>query len=268
MTIRTILLFLAIVFYSVSRVSASSFECLIEPRQVVEIRASTEGLIKKIHVDRGDFIKKDQVLIELDTGVDSARYKMAKYKTGMLGVINAAKSRVDFSVKKLKREDDLYEKKFVSANERDEAETEKKVAEAQLIESEEDIQLSKLEMNLDQEVLRLKTIVSPFEGVVMERSHHPGEVAQVDDRLPIVKLAEIGTLYVEVVLPTSELGKVHNGDTVTVIPEPGELGPLTAKVTVVDPVVDAASGTFGVRLELKNADYKIPAGIRCKADFK
>ena len=102
----------------------------------------------------------------------------------------------------------------------------------------------------------------------MERSHHPGEVAQADDRLPILKLAEIGTLYVEVVLPTSELGKVHNGDTVTVIPEPAELGPLTAKVIVVDPVVDAASGTFGVRLELKNADYKIPAGIRCKADFK
>jgi hypothetical protein len=36
---------------------------------------------------------------------------------------------------------------------------------------------------------------------------------------------------------------------------------------VVDPVIDAASGTFGVRLELPNSDYRLPAGLRCKVRF-
>jgi multidrug efflux pump subunit AcrA (membrane-fusion protein) len=40
-----------------------------------------------------------------------------------------------------------------------------------------------------------------------------------------------------------------------------------AKVTVVDRVVDAASGTFGVRLELPNPGYKLPAGLKCKTRF-
>jgi hypothetical protein len=34
--------------------------------------------------------------------------------------------------------------------------------------------------------------------------------------------------------------------------------------TVVDHVVDAASSLFGVRLELPNRDYRLPAGLKCK----
>ena len=38
-------------------------------------------------------------------------------------------------------------------------------------------------------------------------------------------------------------------------------------VEVVDPMFDAASGTFGVRLTLPNPDRKIPAGLKCRARF-
>ena len=69
-------------------------------------------------------------------------------------------------------------------------------------------------------------------------------------------------------LPTTELGKIKKGDEATVIPEPKEIGAFAAKVKVVDQVIDAASGTFGVRLEVGNPDYKIPAGIRCQIEFK
>ena len=43
-------------------------------------------------------------------------------------------------------------------------------------------------------------------------------------------------------------------------------GPL-ATVTIVDQVLDAASGTIGIRLELPNPGYALPAGIRCHARF-
>jgi multidrug efflux pump subunit AcrA (membrane-fusion protein) len=39
---------------------------------------------------------------------------------------------------------------------------------------------------------------------------------------------------------------------------------VTARVTVVDQVVDAASATFRIRLELPNADHTIVAGVRCR----
>jgi membrane fusion protein, heavy metal efflux system len=42
---------------------------------------------------------------------------------------------------------------------------------------------------------------------------------------------------------------------------------VSAVVKTVDRVIDAASNTFRVRLELPNADGKLPAGLRCKVDL-
>ena len=36
---------------------------------------------------------------------------------------------------------------------------------------------------------------------------------------------------------------------------------------IVDPVIDGASGTFGVRLRLPNPDRVVPAGLRCQVRF-
>jgi hypothetical protein len=41
----------------------------------------------------------------------------------------------------------------------------------------------------------------------------------------------------------------------------------TATVTVVDRVFDAASGTIGVRLEVPNPQYALPAGLKCQVRF-
>ena len=44
-------------------------------------------------------------------------------------------------------------------------------------------------------------------------------------------------------------------------------GTLDTVVNIIDRVVDAASGTFGVRLELPNRKRDIPAGVRCRVQF-
>ncbi len=41
-------------------------------------------------------------------------------------------------------------------------------------------------------------------------------------------------------------------------------GSVEASVTAVDKVADAASGTFGVRLEIRNPGNRIPGGLKCK----
>ena len=37
-----------------------------------------------------------------------------------------------------------------------------------------------------------------------------------------------------------------------------------AKITIIDPIIDSASGTFRMRLELPNKNYVIPAGVSCQ----
>ena len=81
------------------------------------------------------------------------------------------------------------------------------------------------------------------------------------------RVAVVNPLRVEIVLPSTYFSAVRNGMTVTVTPDfPGASARL-AKVTVVDRLIDGASNTFRIRAELPNADYSLPAGLRCKADL-
>lgn len=84
----------------------------------------------------------------------------------------------------------------------------------------------------------------------------------------MLKIADLGTLYVEVLVPIREWRNIRPGQMATVLPEPAVGGRYEATVLSVDPVFDAASGTFGVRLELPNPDFALPAGIKCLARFE
>ena len=51
--------------FSPSLVQASTFDCLIEPTQTVELASPVTGLLDKVNVKRGDRIAKGQVLAVL-----------------------------------------------------------------------------------------------------------------------------------------------------------------------------------------------------------
>jgi len=124
--------------------------------------------------------------------------------------------------------------------------------------------LADLELNRTTAEIALRTMKSPINGVVVERYMHPGEFPKQER---ILKLAQIDPLRVEAYAPVGLLGKVTVGMSAMVKPEEPIKGEFPAKVTVVDKVVDAASGTFGVRLELPNPDFKLPAGLKCTVRF-
>ena len=69
-------------------------------------------------------------------------------------------------------------------------------------------------------------------------------------------------------LPTVLYNEIHVGGKAEVGPELPIGGIYIAIVTVVDRVLDAASGTFGVRLALPNPDFLLPAGIAARAHLK
>lgn len=124
--------------------------------------------------------------------------------------------------------------------------------------------LADLELNRTTAEIALRTLKSPINGVVVERYMHPGEFPKQER---ILKLAQIDPLRVEAYAPVALLGKITVGMQAVVKPEDPVKGEFPAKVTVVDRVVDAASGTFGVRLELPNPDLKLPAGLKCTVRF-
>lgn len=76
--------------------------------------------------------------------------------------------------------------------------------------------LANLELRRASAEIERRMIKSPITGVVLERSLHPGEFAKQD---PILKLAQLDPLRVEVFAPVALLGKVTVGMEAQVFPE-------------------------------------------------
>lgn len=216
-----------------------ALECLIEPSMVVNVGSPVDGVIEEVLVDRGDHVRKGQVVAKLQSGVEAAAAKLSE-------------ARVEYGRRRVERNEALYEKQLISAQERDELVTEVKLREE--------------ELKKDQENLKLRTITSPLDGVVVERRLAPGEYIRTDKSM-VLKLARIDPLNVEVVAPASLFGTVRVGMSGRVTLAPFFPGTYQARVVVVDKVIDAASGTLGVRLQMANPGNKIPAGIRCSVVF-
>jgi RND family efflux transporter MFP subunit len=258
---------LALLVGCAAPVWANPYECLIEPNQTVEIRSSTEGVIEKVLVKRGDSVRTGQVLVQLESSAESSAVQLARYRAEAGGRMASAENRLDYATKKQERTMSLQAQNFVSIQARDEADAEKRITESELRDARETREMAAYEHRHAVDLLSRRTLRSPFNGVVMERLLNPGDLAEAGTgRKPILKLAQVEPLRVEVVLPLAAYRKLKKGASAEVTPE-GLGGHYSATVTVIDSVFDSASGTFGVRLELPNAAGQLPAGIRCRVDF-
>ncbi|WP_372737898.1 efflux RND transporter periplasmic adaptor subunit, partial [Neptunomonas sp.] len=101
-------------------------------------------------------------------------------------------------------------------------------------------------------------------GVVVETFLDPGEYVGED---PILNVVQLDPLYVEVVVPAKYYGEIAKGGIANVVLDKPWNSTHQATVDIVDQVLDAASGTFGVRLNLANPDYQLPAGLKCDITF-
>ncbi len=258
------LMMLAVSLFPASAMAAEGFDCLIEPNMVVDVSSAVEGVVERFHVERSDLVDEGQLLIELESGVEIAAVNKARARSQMEGALNSQRSSLDFAERRLNRVKQLYKKGLVSSFEMDEAETQVQLARAELQKAEDEQKLAILELQRAEETLNLRRIRSPFKGVVVERFKSPGE--SVEDK-PIVKLAQLDPLRVEVFMPASEFGNIKLGLYARVMPENSDSESYLTETKLVDRVIDAASGTFTVRLELPNPEQKIPSGLRCKVSF-
>ena len=94
-------------------------ECLVEPYMVVNVGSPVDGVLAQVTVNRGDRVRKGQVVARLQSGVEAAAVKLSE-------------ARVEFGRRKAERNESLYEKQLISAQERDELVTEVRLREEEL----------------------------------------------------------------------------------------------------------------------------------------
>jgi RND family efflux transporter MFP subunit len=244
--------------------TVAELDGLIEPYVFVNVGSPTRGILELVSVDRGDLVENGQLLARLESAVEEASVELARARAEMTAPIELRQARLQFVQRDQTRKKDLYDKDVISFYDTDQAETEKVAAQCDLDEAEERRRLAGLELEQAETILERRTIRSPIDGVVVERYLSPGEY--IEDQ-PVLKLAQMDPLNVEVIAPVTLLGFIKVGARAEVRPEAPINGVYVGRVTIVDRVIDAASGTFGVRVELKNPKYEIPAGLKCRVRF-
>jgi RND family efflux transporter MFP subunit len=243
-------------------------DCLIEPTQQVAVGVPVTGVIDKIFVKRGDKVTQGQIIATLASGVEQASVQLAKYKAEQIAALQLATRKVEFAQRKFERRQAMTSERLMPEQDRDDAEAEYRLAQAELLVAQENHQLALRELQQQSAQLAQKTIRSPLTGVVVEQSAYVGEVVEPNSSSkPVFKLAQLNPLRVQVILPKSRFGAVKVGSTVAVVPEKPMTGRYSAQVKTVDKLLDAASGTFVVFLALANKQLAIPAGVKCQVFF-
>ncbi|HJQ63961.1 MAG TPA: efflux RND transporter periplasmic adaptor subunit [Burkholderiales bacterium] len=262
--LRIVVAALAVASTTDSAWGSQPIGCIIEPERVADVGSPVIGVIQAVLVERGDRVRKGQTVAVLRNDVERAAVSLAQSRARMDADEKAAVANYNFARQRLARSQDLFRKEFISKQALDQAIAEAEVAEQRLAQArEQQLALGK-ELSLAQARLEERTIRSPFDGIVAERYLSAGE--RVEEK-PLLRVAKVDPLRVEVILPSTAFGMIPLGTTARIVPEMPNATPIAAKVTLVDKVLDAPSNTFRVRLKLPNPGAAIPAGLRCRADF-
>lgn len=243
----------------------AQLNCRVEPSVVVEMSSAVEGVISEVLVDKNDVVKKGDVVARLDAGLEAATVELRRVQAELGSDVQAQKLALEFSERSLARVKDLYDKKAASFSELDKLKTEQAIAQQQLQQAIDRKRQAELEHNRALADLRRRTLISPIDGVVIERFKEPGEHIDFE---PVLKLAQLDPLRVEVFAPASLYGKVKAGMTAKVSPELGIAEQsYPAKVVLVDQAIDGPSNTFGIRLSFPNPGNRLPSGLKCRVSF-
>ncbi len=248
----------------VANLQPQSLGCLIEPDRVMDLGSPVIGVLQEVLVERGQLIKKGDVVARLQSEVERNSVVLARARADANAQMAAAQASWQLAKRKHERIKSLVAQNFMSEQAADQAGAEAEVALRTYSQMKEQQQLSEREWHVAQAQFDQRVVRSPIDGVVVEKYMSAGE--RVDEK-PIVRVAAIDQLKVEAILASQMYSKVAIGMTATVTPDLSGTSPRTASITSIDRVLDAASNTFRVRLKLDNTDQPLPAGVRCAVSF-
>ena len=239
--------------------------CLIEPEETVRLATPVAGIVAEVAIDRGDSVTAGDVVARLDTTLEAISLRLARSRAASEARIRSLEARLAFLEAQAGRIEEMAARNAISQTEATQARLEADIAQHELDEAILAREIARIEVEQAEAVLEQKVLRAPIDGVVIDRLLTRGEFR--DTQSHIATIARLDMLRVEAFAPLRYHDRLHVGQRVTVHPEAPVGGAYAGTITVIDRVFDAATGTFGLRVALPNAELALPAGLRCELHF-
>jgi RND family efflux transporter MFP subunit len=245
----------------------------ISPYQVVNIFSRVDGYIAKLHVDKGDFVKINQLLVEIDHtdyhhAVNQAKANLSAAKAKVAqqdAVLRNAKLTFD-------RMQTLIKDQFVSQQDLDNAQVNLDAASA--AQDSLQAQVNQMEVALAQSERHLtySYIRAPFAGYIAERNLDTGAYVSSATASTstmsrgIMSLHDINTVRVLIEVVERDIPLVQVGQKAELRAEAYPDHVFEGTVTRIVQALNRATRTMTVEVDLPNADRRLKGGMFARVE--
>ena len=204
----------------------------IEAIAEADVIAKVDGEVRRLHVEEGDIVAKNQVLATLDG--DRLRLELSESQARL------RKMQRDFQ-----RNKELQAKGLISEGDFEKIQYDMEALEASY-------NLASLELDYTQ-------IRAPIAGVISERYLKLGNTIKTGE--PVFRVTSLDKLVAYMFIPEREFRQIAAGQPVLINIDAIPGAPVTTAVTRISPIVDPATGTFKITIEISGDDRRIKPGM-------
>ena len=250
-----------------------SYTADIQPNQQVNLFSRVDGYIAKIHVDKGDFVKANQLLVEIDHTDYVHAVNRAKAN---LAAAQAEVMRQDANIRNatltLDRMRALIKDQFVSQQDLDTAQVNYDIAVAQLESLRAQVKQMEVALQQAETNLAYSYIRAPFGGYIAERNLDPGASVTGSTASTstvsrgILTLHEVQVVRTLIEVVEKDIPLVAIGQVAEVRAEAYPDRVFIGKVTRVVQALNRATRTMTVEVDLPNTDHALKGGMFARVE--
>jgi RND family efflux transporter MFP subunit len=246
----------------------------ITPRQRATIAAKITARVNEIYVDEGMQVEPGQVLAKLDDSDARARLTSAMAeRDATAATLGDLRVNLDNAERELRRVDELWERKLVAEQTRDQARMAVDSLKARLVVAREQVSAAEARVKVAQQDLDNCTVRAPFGGVVVSKDAQRGEMVSPVSagggftRTGIATIVDMASIEIEVDVNESYIARVKTGQPVTAVLDAYPDWQIPAKVRTVIPTADRQKATVKVRATFDRLDPRILPDMAVKVTF-
>jgi RND family efflux transporter MFP subunit len=243
------------------------------PNQLVNIFSRVDGYIAKIYVDKGDLVKANQLLVEIDHtdyihAVNQAKANLLSAKAKVVqqdaGVRNAMLT--------LDRMQALIKDQFVSQQDLDTALVNRDAAVALQDSLRAQVQQMTVALAQAETNLAYSYIRAPFAGYIAERNLDPGAYVSGTTASTstvsrgILSVHDVETVRTLIEVVEKDVPLVHIGQRADVRAEAYPHEVFEGRVTRIVQALNRATRTMTVEVDLPNKDHRLKGGMFARVE--
>jgi HlyD family secretion protein len=232
----------------------------------VLVGTQVSGTIKNLYVDFNSYVKKGQLLAQIDAAAFDAQVQQARANlTAAQANVKKSEAALIDARRQLNRNKELFARKFIARMDLDTAETNELSAAAQVEASQAQVEQTRAALQVSETNLQYTRIISPVDGMVISRSVDVGQTVAASFQTPtLFTIAQdLAKMQINTSVDEADIGKIKKDQTVefTVDAYPDKI--FQGRVSVIRnaPITVQNVVTYDVVVLVPNPDKILKPGM-------